>query len=161
MHDATASVKSPKKFHIFHERHLGKCSSINKRCSPAENSMIAASHPKEKPSVMRKPIGQPVHSRLRWQANPKETATYCWITHYSRNLIQRFQRNFGVCMQKPENIAGCSLGSGVHLFRPAAFDALDHLIAKSFGQPIGAVSTRAVDDNNFRPTGALAQIREK
>ena len=45
IHDATAAAKSPKKFHIFHERHVWKSSSVNKRSSPAENSMIAASHP--------------------------------------------------------------------------------------------------------------------
>jgi hypothetical protein len=46
MHDATTAAKSPKKFHIFHERHVWKSTSVNKRISPAENSMIAASHPK-------------------------------------------------------------------------------------------------------------------
>jgi hypothetical protein len=43
--DATAPAKSPKKFHIFHERHVWKSPSVNKRRSSAENSMIAASHP--------------------------------------------------------------------------------------------------------------------
>jgi hypothetical protein len=45
MRDATAAAKSPKKFHIFHERHVWKSPGVNKRCSSAENSMIAASHP--------------------------------------------------------------------------------------------------------------------
>jgi hypothetical protein len=44
MHDATAAAKASKKFHILHERHIWKPSSLNKRCSPAENSVIAASH---------------------------------------------------------------------------------------------------------------------
>ncbi len=46
MHHATAAAKSPKKFHIFHEWHVWKSLSGNKRCSPTEHSMIAASYPK-------------------------------------------------------------------------------------------------------------------
>jgi hypothetical protein len=161
MHDATAVAKSPKKFHIFHERHIWKSPSINKRCSPAEHSMIAASHPEQKPRVMRKAVRQPVYGRRHWQADPKETATDCWITHYPRNLIQRFQRHFGVCMQKPENIAACSIGSEVHLFRTAALGAPDNLVAEAFRQSVGAISARAIDDNDFRPSGSFAQIREK
>jgi hypothetical protein len=45
MHHATAAAKAPKKFNIFHERHVWKSPSIDKRTSPAENSVIAASHP--------------------------------------------------------------------------------------------------------------------
>src|SRR5215471_7581862 len=54
MHNATATAKSPKKFHILHPRHVWKSSRVDKRCSPAENSVIATSHPKQKPRVMRK-----------------------------------------------------------------------------------------------------------
>jgi hypothetical protein len=54
--DTTAAAESPKKFYIFHERHVWKPSNVNERCSPAENSVIAASHPKEKPGIMRKAI---------------------------------------------------------------------------------------------------------
>ncbi len=78
-----------------------------------------------------------------------------------RNLIQRFQRHFGVCMQKPKNIAACSIGSEVHLFRAAALAAPDNLIAEAFRQSVGAISARAIDDNNFRPTGSFAQVRKK
>jgi len=159
MHDATAAAKSSKKFHIFHERHIWKSPSINKRCSPAEHSMIAASHLEQKPRVMRKAVRQSVYGWPGRHANPKETATDFWIAHYAVNLIQRFQRHFGVCMQKPENIADCDIGSDVHLFGTAALVALDQLIAEALRQPVGAVSARAIDDNNFRPTGSLAQIR--
>ena len=161
MHDATAVAKSPKKFHIFHERHVGKSPSVNKRCSPAEHSMIAASHPEQEPCVMRKAVRQSVYGRRGRQADPKETATDFWIAHYPPNLIQRFQRHFGVGMQKPQNIAACGIGSDVHLFRTAALAASDNLIAEALRQLVGAVSARAIDDNNFRPTGSLAQIREK
>ena len=108
---------------------------------------------------MPKAVRQSIYGRRGWQTNPKETATDFWIAHYASNLIQRFQRHFGVCMQKPQNIAHCSIGSDVHLFGTAALVALDQLIAEALRQPVGAVSARAIDDNNFRPTGSLAQIR--
>jgi hypothetical protein len=161
MHVATAAAKSPKKFHIFHERHVWKSPRVNKRCSSAEHSMIAASHPEQEPCVMRKAVRQSVYGRRGRQADPKETATDFWTAHYPPNLIQRFQRHFGVCMEKPENIAACGIGSDIHLFRTAALAAPDNLIAEALRELVGAVSARAIDDNNFRPTGSLAQIREK
>ena len=161
MHNTTATTKSPKKFHVFHEWHIWKSPSVNKRSSPTENSVISASHPKQKPRVMRKAVRQSVHSRRSRQADPKETTTYLWITHQARNLIQRFQRHFGVCMQKPEYIAACGFGPGVHLFGTAALADSDNPIAEAVRQPLGAVRTRAIDHNNFRATGSLAQIGEK
>jgi len=110
---------------------------------------------------MRKAVRQSVYDRRGGQADPKETATDFWIAHYPPNLIQRFQRHFGVGMQKPQNIAACGIGSDVHLFRTAALAAPDNLIAKSLRQPVGAISARAIDDNNFRPTGSFAQVRKK
>ena len=69
---------------------------------------------------MRKAVRQSVYGRRGRQADPKETATHFWIAHYTRNLIQRFQRHFGVRMQKPQNIAACGTGSDVHLPGAAA-----------------------------------------
>jgi len=123
--------------------------------------MIAASHPEQEPCVMRKTVRQSVYGRRGRQADPKETATDFWITHDAANLIQRFQRHFGVGMQKPQNIAACGFGSDIHLFRTAALAAPDNLIAEALRQLVGAVSARAIDDNNFRPVGSLAQIQEK
>ena len=123
--------------------------------------MIAASHPENEPCVMRKADRQSVHGSCSWQSDPEETATDFWITHYARNLIQGFQRHFGVCVQKPEDIAACRIGSNIHLPGTAARAALDNVIAKALHQPVGAVSARAIDDNNFRPTGSLPQIRQK
>lgn len=161
MHDPTAAAKSPEEFHIFHERHVWKSPSVNKCCSPAEHSMIAASHSEQKSRVMRKPVRQSVYSRRGRQSDPKETGTDFWIAHYASNLIQRFQRHFGVCMQKPQNIATCRVGSDVHLFGTAAFAASDNLIAEVLRQSIGAVSACAIDDNNFRTPGSFAQVRKK
>ena len=110
---------------------------------------------------MRKTVRQSIYSWRGRQADPEKTATNFWIVHDAPNLIQRFQRNFGVCLQEPENIAACGIGSDIHLFRTATLAGPDHLIAEALRQLIGGVSTRAVDDNNFRTTGSFAQIREK
>jgi hypothetical protein len=123
--------------------------------------MIAASHPEQEPCVMRKAIRQSVYGRRGRQADPKETATDFWIAHYPPNLIQRFQRHFGIGMQEPQNIATGGIGSDIHLFRTAALAAPDNLIAEALRQLVGAVSARAIDDNNFRPAGSLAQVRKK
>src|SRR5262245_32388104 len=63
MHNATTPAQSPKKFYIFHERHVWKRASINKRTSTAENSMISASHSEQQPRIMRKTVGQTINSR--------------------------------------------------------------------------------------------------
>jgi hypothetical protein len=118
--------------------------------------MIAASHSEQKPRVMRKAIRQSVDDRRGRQADPEETATDFWIAHYARNLVQRFQRHFGVDVQEPENFAACGVGSDIHLLRTAARAALYNMIAETFRQSVGAVSARAVDDNNFRTSGSLA-----
>ena len=110
---------------------------------------------------MRKAVRQSVYSRRGRQPDPKETATDFWIAHYPRNLIQRFRRHFGVCMQKPQNIAAGGIGSSIHLFGTAPLAASDNLIAQALRQLVGAVIARAIDDNNFRPTRSLAKIREK
>ena len=161
IHDATVSAESPKKFHVFHKRHVWKSSSLNKCTSPAENSVIAASHPQYEPCVMRKAVRQSVYGRRGRQAYPKETATDFWIAHHARNLIQRLHRHFGVRMQKPENFAAGCIGSNVHLPGTAACGAPDNLIAQALRQVVGAVSAPAIDDNNFRPRRSLAQIRQK
>jgi hypothetical protein len=56
MHDATTPAESPKKFHIFHERHVWKTSCIHERCSPAKDSVIATSHSEQEARVMRKAV---------------------------------------------------------------------------------------------------------
>src|SRR4029450_2944914 len=61
VHDAATPAKSPKKFHIFNERHIWKSPSANKRFSPAEDSVVAASHSKQEARVMRKAVRQSVN----------------------------------------------------------------------------------------------------
>ena len=105
---------------------------------------------------MRKAVRQSVDGRRGWQADPEETATDFWIAHHARNLIQRFQRHLGVCVQKPENFAAGCIGSDIHLPGTAARAAPYNVIAEASRQPVGAVSAPAIDNNNFRPTGSLA-----
>jgi hypothetical protein len=64
-------------------------------------------------------------------------------------------------VQEPQNIADRGVSARIHLFGTAAFAAPDNLVAEALRQPVCAVSARAIDDNNFRPTGPLAEIREK
>src|SRR5437899_1944846 len=56
VHHAPKAVKPAKKFYIFHQRHVWKSPNINKSRSPTEKAMIAASHPKQEPRVMRKAV---------------------------------------------------------------------------------------------------------
>jgi hypothetical protein len=118
--------------------------------------MIAASHPQYEPCVMRKAVRQSVYDRRGRQADPEETATDFRIVHNARNLIQGLQRHFGVRVQKPEDFAGCCIGSNVHLPGTAARAAPYNVIAEAFRQPVGAVSAPAIDDDNFRPMGSLS-----
>jgi hypothetical protein len=123
--------------------------------------MIAASHSEQKPRVMRKTVRQPVYGRHGRQPNSKETATDFWIAHYATNLIQRFRRHCGIGVQKPQNIAMCSIGSEIHLPGPAALAGSNNLVAEAFSKSVGTVSARTIDDNNFRPTGSVSQVRKK
>jgi len=158
-HTSTAT-KPAKKFNIFHERHVRKPSSINKRSSPTENSMIAASHPKQKPRIMCETVRQSVNNTSR-QADPKVTATDSPIPDHAANLIQTSRWYFGVCMQEPENIAAGRAGASIHLYRAAAFASPNELIAEPRRKLIGAVGACTIDHNDFRSRRSLAQMLEK
>src|SRR5205814_397938 len=56
VYHAAVAMKPAKKFHIFHQRHRGKSTDINKRDSPAEDSVIATSHAEQDPCVMRQAV---------------------------------------------------------------------------------------------------------
>lgn len=110
---------------------------------------------------MRKAIRQSVYSWRGRKADPEETATNSWIAHYLPNLIQRSRRHFGVCVQKPQDIAARGIGSGIHLSGTAAIATSDNLIAETFRQLFGSVRARTINDNNFRSRCSLAQIQQK
>jgi hypothetical protein len=42
--DTAKAVEPSEKFYVFHQRHLGKSANIEESSSPAEYSVIAASH---------------------------------------------------------------------------------------------------------------------
>src|ERR1044071_4913360 len=155
-----AATKSTEKFHVLDKRHIRKPSSVDERRPPAENSMIAASHPEHKPRIMREAVRQSVNNRRR-QTNAKETAADCWILHHAVNLIQTSPWHFGVCMQEPENIAPRHAGAGVHLYRAAAFAAPNELMTEPRRKLIRAVGACAIDHDDFRASRSLAQMLEK
>jgi len=157
---AAAAAKPAKKFHIFHKRHIRKPSSFDERRPPAENPMIATSHPEQKPRIMRKAVRQSVNNTSR-QADPKVTATDSSIPDYTANFIQASRWHFGVCMQEPENIAAGRTGAGIHLYRTAAFAAPNELITESYRKLIRAVGACTIDHNDFRSRRSLAQMLEK
>jgi hypothetical protein len=64
-------------------------------------------------------------------------------------------------MQEPENIAAGRAGTGVHLYRTAAFAAPNQLIAQPCRKLMRAVCACTIDHNDFGPTHPLAQMREK
>jgi hypothetical protein len=95
LYDATAATRVAEKFHIFHERHVWKSTSVNKGTSPAENSVIAASHPEQEPCVMRKAVRQSVYDRRGRQADSKKPPQTldCALSAQSHSKIPR---HFGV-----------------------------------------------------------------
>ena len=155
MHEATAAAESPKKFNIFHERHVWKSSHVIKCCSSAEDSMIAASHPEHQSRVMRKSIRQSVYNRRGRQTDPEETATDFLIAHYPPNFIQRVRRHFGVCVQKPQNITASYACPCVHL-RSSSPLRVYNAIAQGHSQFRRAVVAAAVGDNDFCIRGSVA-----
>jgi len=110
---------------------------------------------------MRKTVRQSIYGRRGRQPDPKETATDFWIAHHATNLIQRFQRHFGVGVQKPENIAVRGIGSKIHLPGATALAASNNLVAESLRELIGTVGARTIDDNDFRSMGSVSQVRKK
>jgi hypothetical protein len=53
---ASVSMKLAKKFDVFHQGRLGKSPNINKRASPAKDSMIAASDPQKNACIMSEAV---------------------------------------------------------------------------------------------------------
>lgn len=123
--------------------------------------MITTSHSEQKPRVMRKTVRQSVNGGLRWQPDPEETATNVWIAHYATNLIQGFQRHFGIHVQKPENIAIGGISSEIHLPGTAPVAASNYPVAEALCQLVSAICAAAIDHNHFRPAGSLSQVRKE
>jgi hypothetical protein len=156
---ATAAMEAAKKFYVFHQRYVGKSANIDEGGSPAEEAVIATSHPKGDPSVMRKAIRKSINQAAR-QANSKVTANNIWIVHDAPHLTEASPRDFSVNMDKPKDLLTRGACAGVHLHGTTAL-ALDKLITKSGGEPICAIGASAVGNDNFRFRRSLAQMLEK
>jgi hypothetical protein len=156
---ATVALKLAKEFHVFHQRHLRKTADIDVGGSPAEYPVIATPHSQQNPGIMRKTIRQSINVRSR-QANSKESACSPGVIHDSLDLTQTFPRNFGIDMEKPENVTMRGASTNIHLYCPIAF-AYDKLIAKAHRKISRAVGASTIRDNDLHSGRALAQMREE
>jgi hypothetical protein len=159
MNNVTVTAKSAKKFHIFHERHFRKPANIDIHSSPAEDSMIAASHSEQDARIMRESVRQPIN-QASGQANPKITAADSRILHCPVNLFQTSPRYFGVRVHKPKNVTASRGRAGIHLCCPTALTA-DKAIAKPGREPVRAVCASTIGYYDFSAARSLAQMRQK
>jgi hypothetical protein len=120
--------------------------------------VVAAPHSKQDPGMMRKTIRQAINPAGR-QANSKETACHIWVIQNPCDLIQTVTWNFSVDMDKPKDVAMCSAGTSVHLYRPITL-AYDKLITKTTRETSGAIRTSTICDNNLCSRCSLAEMRE-
>jgi hypothetical protein len=156
---ATAAVKLPKKFHVFHQWHFWKAANVQEDSASAEYPVVAASHSQQNSGVMRKTVCQPINGASR-QANSKVTSDRLRIFHNMLNLIQTTPRNFSVTMHKPQHIATRGTRTHVHLHRPIGF-APNELIAKTRAEISCVIAASAVGHNNLRFWRSVAQMLKK
>jgi hypothetical protein len=149
-------VEPAKKFYVFHQRHLGKAAYIEKRSSPAEDAVIAASHSQQNACVMSKAVRESINEVSR-QANTEVTANDIRIVHDVRDLIQTLQWQLSINMDKPEDLPARGMRAGIHLPATTAL-ALNKPIIKPSSEPICAIGASAVRDNNLRFRRSLAQM---
>lgn len=152
----TTAVEPAKKFHVFHQRHLGKSANIEEGSSPAEYPVIAAAHSQQDACVMSEAVRESINQALR-QANPEVTANDSRIIHDARNLIQTSLWDFSIDMHEPKQVAASGACAGVHLPGTTAI-ARDKLITKAESKPICAIGASAVCNNNLRFRRSLAQV---
>lgn len=156
---ATAPPKQAKKLHVFHQGHFWKATNFEEGGPSAEYPVIATPHSQQNPGIMRKTIRQSINVRSR-QANSKKTACSPGVVHDSLDLTQTSPRNFGIDMEKPENVTMRGASTNIHLYCPIAF-AYDKLIAKARRKISRAVGASTIRDNDLHSGRALAQMREE
>jgi hypothetical protein len=154
VHHAAAAMQPAKKFHIFHQRDRGKSADINKRGSPAEDSMIAASYSEQHACVMRETVCQPINQPSR-QANPKIAADNIRMLHDARDLIQTLPWHFDIRVDKPKDLPVRGVCPSIHLRSPTPL-ALNKPIAMTCSEFSGTIRTSAIGDNNFSSRRSLA-----
>ena len=152
-------MESAIKFYVFHQRHFGKSAYIEKGTAPAEYAVITASNSQQNACVMSKAVRESINQAAR-QANSEVTAHDIRIVHDVRDLIQTFQWQPGIDMDKPKDLPARGERAGIHLPGTTAI-ALDQPITKSGGEPIRAVGTSAVGDNDLGFWRSLAKMLKK
>jgi len=157
--DATAPVKLPKKFGVFHQRHFWKAANVQEDSASAEYSVVAASHSQQNSRVMRKTVRQPINSAWR-QAYPEITASDLRIIHEALDLSQTSVRDFGINMDKPKDVTVRGTRANIHLYCSIAF-AYDNLIAKAARKISRVIGASAVGDNNLRFWRSVTQVLKK
>ena len=155
----TAAMESAIKFYVFHQRHLGKSAYIEKGTAPAEYAVIAASNSQQNACVMSKAVRESINQAAR-QANSEVTANDIRIVHDVRDLIQTFQWQSGIDMDKPNDLPARGERAGIHLPGTTGL-ALDKPITKSGSEPICAIGASAVRDNDLRSGRSLVKMLKK
>ncbi len=152
-------MESAKKFHIFHQRHLGKSAYIEEGSSPAEYPVIAAAYSQQNACVMSKAVRESINQASR-QVNSEVATNDIRIIHDARDLIQTLEWQFRIDMDKPKDLPARGARAGIHLSATTAI-ALDKLITKSGSEPICAIGASAVCNNDLRFRRSLAKMLKK
>jgi hypothetical protein len=152
-------MEPAEKFDIFHQGYLWKSANVEEGRSPAEYAVIAAPHAKQNSCVMSKAVRESI-DQTSWEANPKIPARNIRIIHDLGNVVQTSLRESNVGMQEPKYLAASDASAGIHLPCSTAI-ALHQLIAKFGGEPICAIGTSAVRNNDLRFRRSLAKVPKK
>jgi hypothetical protein len=108
---------------------------------------------------MREAVGQSIN-RLSRQANPKVASDHFRVLQYTSDFIQASLWDFGIDMQKPENVAMRSTRAQIHLHGPIGLTP-NELIAKARAEISCVINASAVGDNNLRFWRSVTQMLKK
>jgi len=158
--DSTAPVQHTKKFHILHQRHLGKSAKRRKKLAATKKTMIRTADPQHSARIMCEIVAEPVNQMIAWQSNAKKTSGNPWVRQFLRDVVQRFRGDLHIGVQKPEHIALRNARACVHLNSPTAFGN-DQLIAKISRKFACCVRAAAIDHDNFGARRTLAKMSKK
>jgi len=158
--DAAATMHCSKKFHILHQRHLGKSAKRRKNLAATKKTMIRTTNSQQSSRIMREIVAEPINQMIARQSNTKKTSGNAWVRQFLRDVVQRFRRDLHVNVQKPEHIAMRNTCARVHLNSPTAFGN-DQLIAKISRKFACCVRAAAIDHDNFGARRTLAKMSKK
>ena len=153
-------MESAIKFYVFHQRHLGKSAYIEKGTAPAEYAVIAASNSQQNACVMSKAVRESINQACAAGEFGSNRQRHSDQSMMCADLIQTFQWQSGIDMDKPKDLPARGARAGIHLPGTTAI-ALDKPITKSGGEPIRAIGASAVRDNDLGFWRSLAQMLKK